>query len=85
MWIGTPSCPASHHPMVCMTFFLFRTIFDMCIVLSTRIMDEIPIVFVLRKKKYITKSCKPERVGAILKFMYKCTIRQGKFLFSSLR
>ena len=42
-------------------------------VLSTRIMDEIPKMFVLQKKK-ITKSCKAKRESGrgMRKFMFLC-------------
>ena len=75
MWIGTPillpppPTPSLSSPFGLYDFFLFKTICDMCMVLSTSIMDEIPKIFVLREENY-HQELKRGRAGAMLKFMY---------------
>ena len=63
-----PAPPLSP-PFGLYAFFLFKTIFDMRIVLSTHIKDEIPKIFVLQKKKKKKTSprvVKPEGRGYLL-------------------
>ena len=71
MWIGTPLLipPSSLSPPFGLyDFFLFKTICDMCMVLSTSIMDEIPKIFVLREENYHQELKRGG--GAMHKFMY---------------
>ena len=55
------------HPFRLYDFFLFKIIFDDCILLGKRIMDEIPKIFVLWKKITVTESNKAGREGGLSK------------------
>ena len=93
IWIVTPTLlniPPRPlvHPFRLYDFFLFKIIFDDCILLGKRIIDEILKIFVLCKKITITESYKAGREGvSIQMFMYlwpDLGNSSRKFLFSIL-
>ena len=51
-YLAPSPTPSLSSPFGLYDFFLFKTICDMCMVLSTSIMDEITKIFVLREENY---------------------------------